>query len=61
VTERSYPIQPTPEDDSRFTIGLTADVIQVLVDHGYPPIKSGADILALQQALYRFLYVGDRP
>lgn len=59
MTERAYPIQPRPDDDPRFTIGLTADVIKVLEEHGYPPVKNGLDILDLQQALYRFLYVGN--
>jgi methyl coenzyme M reductase alpha subunit len=59
VSERAYPIRPQPEDDSRFTFGLTADVIKVLESHGYPPVKNGLDIVALQQALYRFLYVGE--
>lgn len=58
MTDRSYPISPRPDDDPRFTIGLTVDVIKVLEEHGYPPVKNGLDIVDLQQALYRFLYVG---
>lgn len=53
--ERTYPL-PAPAEDSRFTLGLVFDVGQVLVDHGYPPITAGGDLVALQQALYRFLY-----
>ncbi|MFD0074323.1 hypothetical protein ACFVIY_18000 [Streptomyces sp. NPDC127166] len=56
MTDRAYPIQPALEDDPRFNIGLTVDVIKVLEEHGYPPIKNGLDIVALQQALFRFLY-----
>ncbi|MEU2236117.1 hypothetical protein [Streptomyces vietnamensis] len=59
MTDRAYPIQPRPEDDPRFNVGLTVDVIKVLEDHGYPPVKNGLDIVDLQQALYHFLYVGN--
>jgi hypothetical protein len=52
---RTYPI-PTPADDARFNYGLIADVIRVLVDHGFPPITSGGDIVELQMALFGFLY-----
>lgn len=58
MSERAYPITPAPDDDSRFTVGLTVDVIKVLTEHGYPPVTNGMDIVELQQALYRFLYVG---
>ena len=53
--ERSYPI-PAPASDRRFTFGLTIDVARVLADHGYPPITVGGDLVALQQALFGFLY-----
>lgn len=55
---RVYPVeQPAPGDtDPRFTFGLTIDVAKVLVEHGYPETTSGADIIELQQALYRFIY-----
>lgn len=59
VAERAYPIQPRPDDDDRFTRGLTIDVAKVLTDHGYPTVANGLDFVDLQQALYRFLY-GDR-
>ncbi|MBE1502669.1 hypothetical protein H4696_009769 [Amycolatopsis lexingtonensis] len=52
---RKYPI-PAPEDDSRFTFGLILDVADVLHRHGYPKITSGDDYVALQQAVFRFLY-----
>lgn len=51
---RTYPI-PIPYDDARFSFGLTSDVAKVLAQHGYPPIVSG-DFVALQQALFGFLY-----
>lgn len=58
VTGRAFPIRPLPDDDARFTFGLTSDVAKVLQEHGYPPVTNGRDLLELQQALYRFLYVG---
>ncbi|UCM89189.1 hypothetical protein [Streptomyces marincola] len=58
MSEGAHPIRPLPQDDGRFTLGLTLDVAEVLVRHGYPPITSGRDFLQLQQALYRFLYTG---
>ena len=57
--QQAYPL-PVPMrggDDPRFSVGLAYDVAQVLVAHGYPPIH-GRDMVDLQQALYRFLYVG---
>lgn len=57
MPERTYPIRPRPDDDPRFTRGLMHDVAQVLADHGYPPVEHGLDLVDLQQALYRFLYV----
>lgn len=54
--ERTYPL-PRPIDDDRFTFGLAVDVAQVLVEHGYPPLHGGADLVELQQALFSFLYV----
>lgn len=50
-----YPM-PAPADDARFTVGLTIDVGKVLAAHGYPPIRSGADYVRLQSALFDFLY-----
>ncbi|RKN43109.1 hypothetical protein [Streptomyces hoynatensis] len=57
MSERAYPIRPVPSDDRRFTFGLAIEVAAVLERHGYPPVKSGEDLLELQQALFRFLYV----
>lgn len=54
---RQYPIRPA-SDDPRFTLGLTLDVAAVLERHGYPKVAAGLDVVDLQQALYRFLYVG---
>jgi hypothetical protein len=53
----AYPL-PHPEsgDDSRFTIGLTLDVADVLTRHGYPPLTAGADLLHLQMALFAAIY-----
>ncbi|MET8697353.1 hypothetical protein ABZW10_00535 [Kitasatospora sp. NPDC004723] len=51
----AYPL-PAPDDDPRFTLGLVLDAATVLEGHGYPPIASGADLLNLRQALFRFLY-----
>ena len=55
--ERAYPLPPAGEDP-RFTFGLSVDVAKVLEQHGYPPVTAGRDLVDLQQALYRFLYVG---
>lgn len=61
--ERVFPL-PLPEsgdDDGRFTIGLLVDVRAVLAAHGYPMDQAtGADLVALQQALFRFLYATER-
>jgi len=53
--ERIYPL-PAPPSDRRFTLGMIFAVAQILVDHGYPRITAGGDLVALQQALYGFLY-----
>ncbi|OAA28232.1 hypothetical protein UG55_1006205 [Frankia sp. EI5c] len=52
---RVYPLDP-PAEDPRFTLGLTFDVARLLESHGYPAITSGADLLELQMALFRYLY-----
>lgn len=52
---RIYPL-PRPDDDPRFTIGLLADLVAVLEAHGYPKPTAGGDLVALQQAIFRFLY-----
>ncbi|AEH10996.1 MULTISPECIES: DUF6284 family protein [Frankiaceae] len=55
VSPRVYPL-PRPDDDPRFTFGLTLDVRRVLTEHGYPESTSGADFLELQMALFGYLY-----
>jgi hypothetical protein len=52
---RAYPIDQ-PASDPRFTFGLALDVATVLAEHGYPELTSGLDIVALEQALFAFLY-----
>ena len=52
----AFPIRPEPADDGRFTFGLVFEIQDVLIKHGYPSDWSGADLVELQQALYRFLY-----
>lgn len=59
-SERAYPL-PRPDDDPRFTYGLTFAVAKVFEEHGYPPLGSGADLVALQQALFGFLYEPAEP
>jgi hypothetical protein len=56
-TTPAYPI-PRPEHrhDSRFCLGLALDVAQVLQHHGYPPVRTDADLLRLQQALFTLIY-----
>ena len=58
TTDRLYPM-PAPADDPRFTFGLLADAVHVLERHGYPRLTSGGDLVALQQALFGFLYAPD--
>lgn len=60
MTARAYPIRPVPDDDPRFTLGLTIDVAAVLERHGFPKVENGLDFVDLQQSLYRFLYGGAR-
>jgi hypothetical protein len=53
-----YPLPAVDDDPPRFTVGLVLDVARVLAEHGYPPVAAaGADLVELQQALFRFLYV----
>jgi hypothetical protein len=57
MTGPAYPIPRPPADsDTRFTLGLTLDVADVLTRHGYPPLTTGADLLRLQQALFTTIY-----
>jgi hypothetical protein len=55
TTDRLYPM-PAPTDDPRFTYGLLSDAVKVLERHGYPRPESGPDLVALQEALFGFLY-----
>ncbi|MFS8104832.1 hypothetical protein LFM09_47800 [Lentzea alba] len=61
MDENSYPITlpDSDGDDRRFTFGFVHEVGEVFARHGYPPVgQSWRDHLELQQALYRFIYVG---
>ena len=58
--DRNFPIRPEPTDDSRFTLGLTLEVREVLQRHGYPTLGA-MDVVDLQQILFRFLYRGVGP
>ena len=53
--EPTYPLN-RPDTDARFSYGLLLDVADVLAAHGYPRPATGADLVALQQALFGFLY-----
>jgi hypothetical protein len=62
--QRAYPVPLLPPEggeDPRFTPQLWMDVAEVLVRHGYPPVEAVEDVVALRQALFRLLYVGDQP
>ncbi len=53
----TYPIAvPGNGSDDRFTIGLALDVAAVLAHHDYPPLRTGADLTRLQQALFNLIY-----
>ena len=57
MTTPAYPIpRPGTGSDTRFTVGLTLDVADVLARHGYPPLTTGADLRRLQQALFTTIY-----
>lgn len=59
-TQQAYPL-PASGHDPRFSFELLHSVAQVLEQHGYPPVRAGADLLELKAALYGFLYdTGDR-
>lgn len=58
----AYPIaRPSTDSDARFTKGLTFDVADVLARHGYPPLRTGADLVRLQQALFTLIYQPANP
>jgi hypothetical protein len=53
----AYPIAaPATGDDARFCLGLALDVAQVLHRYGYPPVRTGADLVRVQQALFTLIY-----
>jgi hypothetical protein len=47
---------PAPDGDPRFNAELLRDAARLLAEHGYPPVRAGADLVELRQALYGFLY-----
>ncbi len=51
-----YPLPAGVSDDPRFTFGLLVAVADVLTAHGYPPPRTGADLIGLRQALFNTLY-----
>lgn len=56
--QRAYPLASTGADN-RFTIGLLIDVAEQLQKHGYARPMASLDLVALQQALFGFLYATD--
>lgn len=61
VDPTAYPVpQPTvgsdAHGDARFTNGLAFDVAEVLVRHGYPRLRTGADLVRLQRAMFTLIY-----
>ncbi|WP_433298971.1 hypothetical protein ACQP2F_44960 [Actinoplanes sp. CA-030573] len=56
--QRVYPL-PRPDADRRFTFGLLIDIAEQFTKHGYPRPIHSRDLVALQQALFRFLYATD--
>lgn len=57
MADPAYPIaRPASGHDARFTLGLALDVAAVLQRGGYPPLRAGADLVRLQQALFQLIY-----
>jgi hypothetical protein len=61
VEQPAYPIPRPSTDgeasgDARFTTGLAFDVAKILARHGYPPLRTGADLVRLQRALFTLIY-----
>lgn len=56
--DHAYPIARPCVKDPRFTFGLMLDMSEVLVKHGYPTL-TGHDLVRLQQALFKMIYVVD--
>lgn len=42
--------------DARFTYGLALDVAAALARHGFPPVRAGAHLVRVQQALFELIY-----
>ena len=60
TTAPAYPMaRPANGNDARFSLGLALDVAAVLARHGYPPLRHGADLVRLQQALFSLIYRGE--
>jgi hypothetical protein len=60
TTAPAYPLaRPVNGSDARFSVGLALDVAAVLARHGYPPLRDGADLVRLQQALFSLIYRGE--
>jgi len=56
-TPPAYPVsRPHSGDDARFCLGLALDAGAVLTRYGYPPVRTGADVVHLHQALFGFIY-----
>ena len=51
-----YPVARPGCGDARFTYGLALDVAAVLVRHGFPQVRAGADLVRVQQALFELIY-----
>lgn len=56
MSDRAYPLPMPGPGDYRFTFGLADGVSQVLVDHGFPPVRGAMDRTRLMAALKRFIY-----
>lgn len=54
------PLLDVQGNDHRFTFGLVNEVCAVLTKHGYPR-PTGVRFIALQQALFQFLYGKGEP
>jgi len=54
----TYPLPPT-DADRRFSFGLLIDIAEQFQKHGYPRPVASRDLVALQQALFGFLYASD--
>jgi len=58
----AYPIpRPRSGQDARFTLGLSLDVAEVLLRHGYPPVTTGTDLIHWQQVLFAAIYRKENP